>query len=38
MLKEGGYEAQGPYTPSCEKPILNEVKQLVKEVLEKSKY
>lgn len=38
MFKEGGYEAEVPYTPSCEKVILNGVNQLVKEVLEKSKY
>ena len=37
MFKEGGYEVECPYTPSCEKVILNGVNQLVKEVLEKSK-
>ena len=37
MFAEGGYEAQCPYTPSCEKIVLNGVNQLVKEVLEKNK-
>ena len=37
MFAEGGYEAECPYTPSCEKVVLNGVDQLVKEVLEKSK-
>lgn len=37
MFKEGGYEAECPYTPSCEKVVLNGINQLVKEVLEKSK-
>ena len=37
MFKEGGYEAECAYTPSCEKVVLNGVNQLVKEVIEKSK-
>ena len=35
MFKEGGYEAECPYTSSCEKVLLNEVNRLVKEVLKK---
>lgn len=37
MFKEGGYEAQCPYTPSCEKEILNTVNQLVTSILEKGR-
>ena len=36
MFAEGGYEAECPYTPSCEKVVLDGVNQLVKEVIEKS--